>query len=251
MIRVQDHDAVHGARQDRVIHPRLSRHGVQHIQEVFRIAQIIARIHEGLADGILIGPSRNGRHFRNQAEGRDFTLARIIDVQIVVIEGRQSADHTAHYRHRVRVAAEAVKEAAQLFVQHGVIGHTLAKFLILRGIGQIAIQQQIGNFEEARFFGQLINGIAAIQQNAGIAINIGDGAFAGSGRAIAGVEGENPKIAIKLADIGNLRPQRAAQQGQRRAFVGTIQRDGNGPLGLRGHACLPQKRSRHQHKRGR
>ena len=126
-------------------------------------------------------------------------------------------------------------------MQHGVIGHTLAEFLILRGIGQIAIQQQIGNFEEARFFGQLINGIAAIQQNAGIAINIGDGAFAGSGRAIAGVKGENPKIAIKLADIGNLRPQRAAQQGQRRAFVGAIQRDGNGPLGLRGHACLPQK----------
>ena len=159
-----------------------------------------------------------------------------------MIESRQRADHTAHHRHRVRIAAEAIKKAAQLFMQHGVVGHALAKFLILRGIGQIAIQQQIGNFQEARFFGQLINGIAAIKQDAGIAINIGDGAFAGSGRAIAGVKGENPKIAIKLANISNMRAQRAAQQGQRRAFVCAIQRDGNGPLGLCGHACLPQKR---------
>ena len=238
---MQDHDAVHSARQNRVIHPRLGRHSVQHVQEVFRVAQIIARIHEGLADGIFIGPSRNRRHFRNQAEGSDFTLARIIDVEIVVIEGRQRANHTAHHRHWVRIAAEAIKEAAQLFMQHGVIGHTLAEFLILRGIRQIAIQQQIGNFEEARFFGQLFNRIATIEQNPRIAINVRDGAFAGSGCAIARIKGENAKVAIKLADIRNLRPQRAAQKGQRRAFVCAIQGDGDGPLGLRGHARLPQK----------
>ena len=125
-------------------------------------------------------------------------------------------------------------------MQHGVIGHTLAEFLILRGIGQIAIQQQVGNFEEARLFGQLFNGIAAIEQDAGIAIDIGNGAFAGSGRAIAGVEGENTKIAIELADIRHMRPQRAAEQGQGRALVRAIQRDGDGPVGLGAHACLPQ-----------
>ena len=126
-------------------------------------------------------------------------------------------------------------------MQHGVIGHTLAEFLILRGIGQVAIQQQVGDFKEARFFGQLLNGIAAIEQHAGIAINVSNGAFAGSGGAIARIESENAKIAIKLADIRDLRPQRAAQQRQCRAFIGTIQGDGNGPLGLRGHARLPQE----------
>ena len=40
----------------------------------------------------------------------------------VVIEGRQRADHAAHDRHRVGVAAEAAIEGRQLLVHHGVAG---------------------------------------------------------------------------------------------------------------------------------
>ena len=48
--------------------------------------------------------------------------SRIVDVGGVVIEGRQRADHAAHDRHRMGVAAEAAEEARQLLMHHGVAG---------------------------------------------------------------------------------------------------------------------------------
>ncbi len=51
---------------------------------------------------------------------------------------------------------------------------------LLRG-GQFAVQQQVGDFQEAALFRQLLDGVAAIAQNAFVAIQIGDRALAGGG----------------------------------------------------------------------
>ena len=57
----------------------------------------------------------------------------------------------------------------------------LLTILQLRGRGQLAVQQQIGDFEEGAFLRQLLNGVAAIAQNAFVAIDEGDGAVARGG----------------------------------------------------------------------
>jgi hypothetical protein len=121
------------------------------VQEVRRVIEVVARVHEGLAERVLVGHRGDGRHLRDQPEGRDLALAGVVDVEVVVVEGGQRADHAAHDRHRVRVAAEAVEEAADLLVHHRVVGDALAEFLELRGVWQLAVHQQVADLDEVGF----------------------------------------------------------------------------------------------------
>ena len=230
MVRVQDQDAVHGARQDRVRLPGLRRHGVEHVEEVLRVAQVVARIHEGLADRVLVGPGRDGRDLGDQPEAGDLPRLRVVDVEVVVVEGGQRADHAADHRHRVRVAAEAVEEAPQLLMHHGVVGDALAEVLELGRGRQVAFQQQVGDLDEVGVLRQLLDRVAAVQQHAGIAVDIGDLAVAARGRAVAGVEGEDAEVTVELADIDHVRADGAGQHRQARAAVRPVQRDGDGRL---------------------
>jgi len=66
-------------------------------------------------------------------------MLRVIDVEGVVIEGRQGADHAAHNGHRVGVATEAVEEGLQLLVNHGVVLHGADELGFLLGCWQLAI----------------------------------------------------------------------------------------------------------------
>ena len=49
MVRMQDHDQVHGARQHRIDLVRFRRNGVEHVEEVLGVGQVVARINERLA----------------------------------------------------------------------------------------------------------------------------------------------------------------------------------------------------------
>jgi hypothetical protein len=137
MIGVKDEDLVHRRLDHRVDLIFLSGDAEGHAQEIAGVAQVVARIEEGLADRIFIGHRRDRRNLGDQAVAGDQPLVRIVDVGRVMIEGRQRADHAAHDRHRVRVAAEAAIEGRELFVQHRVAGDRageLAQF----GLGSAA-----------------------------------------------------------------------------------------------------------------
>ena len=110
----------------------LARHREAHAQEVRGVVERVQRINERLADVVLEGHRRDRRHLGDHAERRDHALVRVGDVGRVVIEGRQRADHAAHDRHRMRVAAEAGEEAAHLLVDHRVIGHAMVEVGLLR-----------------------------------------------------------------------------------------------------------------------
>src|SRR3546814_5446205 len=49
-------------------------------------------------DGILVRHRSQRRDLRNQAVRRDHALARVVDVERIVIEGRQRADRGHHHR---------------------------------------------------------------------------------------------------------------------------------------------------------
>ncbi len=99
---------------------------------------------------------------------------RIGDVGRVVIERRQRADRAGHDGHRMRVAAEALEEAAHLLVHHRVAGHAIVEVGFLRGGRQFAVQQQIAGLEEVAVFGELFDRVAAIEQDAFVAVDVGD-----------------------------------------------------------------------------
>ena len=69
------------------------------------------------------------------------------------------------------VTAEPIKEPIHLGVQQSVLGDLageLAEFALRR---QLAIQQEVSDFEEAGLVCQLIDRVAAMEQNAFLSIN--------------------------------------------------------------------------------
>ena len=140
-----------------------------------------------------------------------------------MVERGERTHHAAHHRHRVRITAEAAVEAADLLVQHGVIHHAMLELRALGRIGQVPVQQQVGDFQEVGVLGKLLNWIAAVQQHALVTIDVGNLAFASGRRAIAHVIGKHAQAAVQLADVGRSRADGAGLQGDSQGLVGPIE----------------------------
>src|SRR3546814_2998722 len=64
-----------------------------------------------------------------------------------------------------------------------------------------SVDQQAGDFEEARLLGQLFDRVATVQQHAGVAVDVGDRRPARSGSGEAGVVGEAAGFPGQLGDL--------------------------------------------------
>ena len=126
-----------------------------------------------------------------------------------VIERRHRADRAAHHRHRVRVAPEALEEAAHLLVDHRVAVHAIVEVLLLRLGGQFAVEQQVAGLEEVTVFGELLDRVAAIEQDAFVAVDVGDLGLAASRRGEARVVGEDAGLPVELGNVDHVRTDRA------------------------------------------
>lgn len=58
--------------------------------------------------------------------------------------------------------------------------------------------------------GELVDRIAAVQQDAGVAVDVGDGRIAACRRGEARIVGEGPGGGIERADVDDVRPDRPA-----------------------------------------
>src|SRR5262245_22617342 len=97
-----------------------------------------------------------------------------MDVGRIMIKGRKSTDDPAEDRHRMRIAAEAAEEGRQLLVHHLVMRDVVNKLLLLLGSRQLPIEQEIRDFEEVALGGKLLDWVSPVEQDAFVAINIGD-----------------------------------------------------------------------------
>ncbi|GAA3062234.1 hypothetical protein GCM10020000_51890 [Streptomyces olivoverticillatus] len=102
------------------------------------------------------------------------------------------------------VAREAVEEALDVLVQQGVLGDLTLERRQLVDRRQLAVDQQERGLKEAAALGQLLDRVAAVAQDALLAIEVGDRGFVGSGVAIAGVQGHQTGLGAELADIDAL-----------------------------------------------
>src|SRR3954469_3361937 len=98
------------------------------------------------------------------------------------------------------VTPESLEEPAHLFVNHRVVRHPIIEIGFLSCSRQLAIKQQVAGFEKLTVLSDLLDGIAAIEQNPFIAIDIGNLGFAASGRREAGIVSEYASLLVKLAD---------------------------------------------------
>ena len=219
MVGVQDENLVQRAGVDRVDDVFLARNREAHPQEVRRVVEVVLRIHEGLADRVLVGHRRQRRHLRDHAQRGDHPLRLVRDVGRVMIEGRERADAGHHHRHRVRVAAETLEEAVHLVVHHGVARDPVVEIRLLGRAGQLAEQHQVGGLEEVAVLGELLDRVAAIEQHALVAVDISDLRLAGGGRGEARIEGELAGLGVELADIDHVGADRSGLDGQFDVFV--------------------------------
>ena len=177
----------------------------------------------------MVGHRRQGRDLRDHPHRSDHALLRIVDVGRVVVEGGERADRSDHDRHRMRVTAEALEEPGHLLVHHRVMGHAMVEVELLRLGRELPVKQEIAGLEEVALLGELLDRVAAVFQDAGIAVDVGDLGLAAAGRREAGVIGEHPGLGVELADVDDVGAHRAAQDRKIEVLVA----DGEG----RGLAC--------------
>ena len=151
-------------------------HLEQHVQEVAGEAEVVVRIDVRAADDVAEGVGGDARHLGDQPVRLPQPRVLVEDLRRVRIERRQRADRAEEDAHRVRVVAEPLHELLHVLVKHRVQGDLLNPGLLLRRGRQLAEQNQVGRLEVVALLGQLLDRIAAVEQDALVAVDVGDGA---------------------------------------------------------------------------
>ena len=162
--------------------------------------QRVVGVHERLADALLVGVGRDRRQLGEQAHRRDLDLLVVERVEAVLVERAERRDRRAEHRHRVGVAREAVEEGAQVLVQHRVPADGVLEAAQLVARRQLAVDEQVGDLDEGRLLGQLVDRVAAVAQDALVAVDVGDGALARRRVDEADVVGDEPGLLQQRAD---------------------------------------------------
>ena len=176
------------------------------MKEILGVVQAVIRVHKRLPGGELVTHGRQRGHLGDQAKRRHLAVMFVGDIQGVMVEGGEGADHAAHDRHGVGVAAKAVEECADLFVHHGMAVHRADKAILLLLVRQLAIQQQVTGLQVVGVLRQLLYRVTPVQQHALVAVDKGDLRFAGRRRHKTGIIREHA-LAGEGADVYHVRPE--------------------------------------------
>ena len=199
VIRVQNPQHVQRPLENRIWFVFELGHLEHHVQEVPRVAQIVVRIRVAQAHAVAIGEGRDGGHLGHQTPRLQLDRFGIEDVARFGVE-RGQRGHTADQdAHGVRIVSEPIQEDAQILMHERVMGDVERPLVQLLLIRQFAVKNEIGDFEEGGALGQLLDGIAAISQDALVAVNECDAAPA-RGRVLeSGIIAQQAKVI--LADL--------------------------------------------------
>src|SRR5450755_4369793 len=180
-----------------------------------------------------VGEGRDGRHFADQAEGLLFARLGTENVFRVVIVGGERGDGGNHHAHGVGVVVKAIEEFFDALVNEGVVGDVIGPVFQLAGGGKLAVEQEVGGFGIGAFFSEIFDGVAAVTEDAGVAVDIGDFADAGRGVVEGRVVGHHAEIGgveLDLAQVGGA--DGAVGDGNFVGFAGAIVGDGERFAGL-------------------
>ena len=207
VVGVQDEQHVERLRQPRVRLVLQLGHLEQHREEVGRVGQVVVRIDVRQAEVVPVGERGERRHLRDQPDRRHVALVLVVDVLRVGVERRQRADRRQQHPHRVRVVAEAVEELLDVLVDVGVHGDLVHPVVELVARRQLAVDQQVGDLEVGRLLAELLDRVAAVLEDAGGAVDVGDLAAAVRGvrvRRVVGHEAEVVLVDLDPAEVHRL-----------------------------------------------
>ena len=204
VVGVQEEDQVERAGDLRV-------HGVidvglreEQVQEVGAVIETRLRVHGRLAFLGAVGERGEGADLGDQHGGGGVELGQVMgtlvgaELRVVATEGVQRG---GEHGHRVGVAGEAAEGDAQAFVDLRVVQDAGLEGRQLGGRGQFAVDQQVGRLDEVGLLGELFDAVAAVAQDALLAVDEGDLGFAGAGVGVAVVESDVAGVVTQLADV--------------------------------------------------
>ena len=205
MIGVQDQQRVQGAGHHGIHLVILGGQAEHHVQEILHVTELVVRVHVRVAKIVLVADRRQGGHFRDQAEHRAFhLLLRPVRILALRVEGAQRIDHRRQDPHRVRIAGEELEEALHVLVHQRVRTYVLLEFRQLFTVRQIAEKQQVGDFQERGFLGQLFDRVATVMQNALLSIEESDRALGGPSVLVTEVQRNEARLVAQLAYVDRL-----------------------------------------------
>jgi hypothetical protein len=235
VIGVQDKENVQSMLEGRIGTVAIFRGAEEHVQEVAGIAELIVGVDERHTEGVAVGKGRDGGHLPNQAIGLLLAGLDIKNILGVVIESGKGGDRGDHHAHGVGVIVKAVKKFLDALVDEGVMGDVVDPLLQLRGAGKFAVQEKVSGFEIRAFFGEIFDGITAVAEDSGVAVNVGDPADAGRGVIVGRVVAHHAEIGGSDLDLAKVHgPDGIVGNGNLVGFAGAVVGDGERLTGRRG-----------------
>ena len=141
------------------------------LQKVVDETQAVVWVEKGLAEALLVGVRRNHGKLGKEADDRDLNLLRIVHVERVLIVRRQSRHGARQHGHRMRVVRQGVEESTQVLVQESVTTNLLVELRELSRARQVAVDEKPGDFKVGRVLSDVLNGVAAITQDALVTVD--------------------------------------------------------------------------------
>ena len=138
----------------------------------------------------------------------------VIDVHRVVVVRRHRSDDSRQHRHRMRVITKAAEESQHAFVEHRMCANRLCESLQLGHLRQITVKQQVGNFDEARVGGELLDRVTPIHQDSLLAIDERDVRSATACRNETRIVGEDALFLVQAPDVDDVGSRGPAQHRQ-------------------------------------
>ncbi|MGX1369881.1 hypothetical protein RKD19_005240 [Streptomyces canus] len=86
-------------------------------------------------------------------------------------------------------------------MQQGVLRDVVLEHRELVDGRKLTVDQEVGDLQERGALGQLLDRVAAVPEDAGLAVEVGDGGFIGGGVAVAAVQGDQTGLGAELPDV--------------------------------------------------
>ncbi len=201
VVGVQQQQLVERADGDIVGLIQLVRLREHHVQQVGRVPELVARVVDRPANGLAVACGGDCSDLAHEPGRRLHEVVAVLGQHERRLEATQGVDHGRKDRHRRRVRGEAVEVMQHVLVDVLVGAQQAPELRELRRRRQLAEDQEVRRLYEARPFGQIFDGIAAIAEDAFLAVDEGDLALAGARVAVAAIECDEPGFGAQLRDI--------------------------------------------------
>jgi hypothetical protein len=147
---------------------------------------------------------RERRHLRDQPDRLEVAVVRVLDLVRVGIERREGPDRAEQHAHRVGVVPEALHEVLHVLVHERVDRDLVRPVVELLLGGQVAVDEQVGDLEVRGLLGELLDGIAAVLEDPGVAVDVRDRRATRRGVRVRRVVGHHAEVVVVDLDLAEV-----------------------------------------------